>query len=119
MKKLILIFPALFIMGCSIQKEVGCCEADEHQCDELYPYYNCPDPVPVYHYRDYKRTWSTTSTPGWSSYYPNTQRVYYVPVEIPVNNTTIRSIRPRPSSLGEYRERDLKPVNNNRRTTQE
>lgn len=122
MKKLILIFPALLMLGCSVQKEVGCCEADEHQCDELYPYYNCPDPVPVYHYRDYKRTWSNSYTPGYNSYYPNTQTVYYVPVqeciEQPVNNVTTISRSPRPSSLGEYRERDSKPVNNNRKTTQ-
>lgn len=123
MKKLILIFPALLMLGCSVQKEVGCCETDNHQCDELYPYYNCPDPTPVYHYRTYKRTWSNSYTPGWNSYYPNTQTVYYVPaqecVTPPVDNRPIISNTPRPSRLGAMGERPSKPRNNNRRTTRE
>ena len=123
MKKLILIFPALFLMGCSVQKEVNCCETDNLQCDELYPYYNCPDPTPVYHYRTYQRTWSNSYTPGWNSYYPNTQTVYYVPVQEcadqPVNNTTIVSSSPRPSILTYSREGGERPVNNTRRITKE
>ena len=123
MKKLILIFPALFMLGCSVQKEVDCCETDNHQCDELYPYYNCPDPTPAYHYRTYKRTWSNSYTPGWNSYYPNTQTVYYVPVQEcvtpPVDNRPIISNTPRPERLGAMGERPSKPRNNNKRTTQE
>lgn len=118
MKKLLFLIPALLAMGCSVQKEVGCCESDNHQCDEFYPYYNCPK-GPDYGYlpRNYKKhvyqRWNS------NSYYPNTQTVYYVPVQEcvtpPVNNGTIVSNTPRPERLGEYRERPSKPVNNNTR----
>ena len=100
MKKLILIFPALFIMGCSVQKEVDCCETDSPQCDEFYPYYNCPTgPKHGYYSREYKKWVYRTWTPPLNvhPYYPNTQTVYYVPVEIPVNNGTIISNTPHPS----------------------
>ena len=117
MKKLLFILPSLLIMGCSVQKDMDCCGS----CDEFYPFTNCPDPIPVYHYRSYKRTWS--STPTWRPYYPNTQTVYYVPVQepviTPVNNGTIISNTPRPERLGEYRERPSKPVNNNTRSTRD
>jgi hypothetical protein len=119
MKNLILILPALLMLGCSVQQD--CCETDNHQCDEFYPYYNCPDPTVGYYYRDYKRTWSTTSS--WSSYYPNTQTVYYVPVQEPVTQPVNNGNRvlntPRPERLGEYRERPSKPVNNNTRSTRD
>lgn len=66
-------------MGCSIQKDTQeCCgKKENHQCDEFYPYYNCPEgPDYGYYYRDYKkhvyRSWR------YDEYYPNTQTVYYV-----------------------------------------
>lgn len=121
MKKLILIFPALLMLGCSVQQD--CCETDNLQCDEMYPYYNCPSPSQVYHYRDYKRTWSNSYTSGWNSYYPNTQIVYYVPiqrpVDKPVDNGNILYNTPRPGSFTTFRERDQKPVNKPTRTRRE
>lgn len=119
MRKLILILPILLLMGCSVQKGVECCgEKENHQCDEFYPYYNCPKgPDYGYSSRDYKKH----VYQRWNSnpYYPNTQTVYYVPVQEcvtpPVNNGTIVSNTPRPERLGEYRERPSKPVNNNTR----
>lgn len=80
-------------------------------CDEFYPYTNCPNPVTGYWYREYKRDWSprtTTLTP----YYPNTQTIYYVPVQEvvtpPVSTETTVPRQPRPERLGEYRERPSK-----------
>tara|TARA_Y100000385_G_scaffold280713_1_gene332320 strand:- start:1732 stop:2184 length:453 start_codon:yes stop_codon:yes gene_type:complete len=111
MKKLILILPALLMLGCSVQQD--CCETDSHQCDEFYPYYNCPDPVVGYYYRDYKRTWSNSSTSGYSSYYPNTQTVYYVPVQEPVtppvNSGNVLYNTRRPERLGAMGEKQKTP----------
>ena len=93
-------------MGCSVQKEIDCCEMEKRQCDEFYPYHNCPNPAAGYWSRDYKRhvrqNWS------YEGYYPNTQTIYYVPVEDwaapPVNNRPTLSNTPRPERLGEYRD---------------
>ena len=74
-----LLIASIVFTGCTTTKEINCCDTEAHQCDELYPYYNCPDPTPVYHYRTYKRTWTNSYTHGYNSYYPNTQTVYYVP----------------------------------------
>lgn len=122
MKKLILIIPALFLVGCSIQKETNCCETGkDQQCDEFYPYYNCPDPASGYWVRGYKQ--HIRSNTDYSGYYPQTQTVYYVPVETwmvpPVNNGPTLSNTPRPEQLGQYRERSPKPQNNNTRSTRE
>lgn len=116
MKKLILIFPALLIMGCSVQQD--CCETDNLQCDELYPTdYNCPT---------VKRETvlpPTTYSSGYRSYYPNTQSVYYVPVQRPVNkpvdNGNILYNTPRPGPFTTFRGRNQKPVNKPTRTRQE
>lgn len=67
----ILLIASIIFTGCTTTKEINCCDTESHQCDELYPYYNCPNPTPVYHYRDYRKTWS------YDAYYPNTQTVYY------------------------------------------
>jgi len=109
-------------MGCSAQKGMNCCEGEENrQCDEFYPFENCPDPAKGYWVRGYKkhvrRTWS------YEGYYPNTQTVYYVPVEgwmaPPVDNRPTLSNTPRPEQLGQYRERPAKPNNNNTRNTRD
>ena len=120
MKKLTLIIPALLLMGCSVQKEVNCCETGkDQQCDEFYPYYNCPDPAAGYWVRGYKQ--HIRSNTDYSGYYPNTQTVYYVPVQEyitpPVDNRPILLNTPRPEQLGQYRERPTKPQNNNTRNT--
>ena len=126
MKKLILIISALLLAGCSIQKETNCCETNkDQQCDEFYPYYNCPDPAAGYWSRGYKKWVYRTWTPPLNvhPYYPNTQTVYYVPVENwtapPVNNRPTLSNTPRPEQLGQYRERSPKPQNNNTRSTKD
>ena len=109
MKNLILILSAFLMLGCSVQQD--CCETGNHQCDEFYPYYNCPDPAAGYYYRDYKRTWSTTSS--WGPYYPNTQTVYYVPVQEPVtppvNNGNMLYNTRRPEQLGAVDEKPKTP----------
>lgn len=122
MKKLTLIIPALLLMGCSVQKEIECCEGEENrQCDEFYPFENCPDPAAGYWYRGYKKHVNRNYTPN--NWYPNTQTVYYVPVENwtapPVNNGPTLSNTPRPEQLGQYRERSPKPQNNNTRSTRD
>ena len=122
MKKLTLIIPALLLMGCSVQKEIECCEGEgNRQCDEFYPFENCPDPAEGYWYRGYKKHVNRDYTPN--VWYPNTQTVYYVPVENwtapPVNNGPTLSNIPRPEQLGQYRERSPKPQNNNTRSTRD
>ena len=105
-KALLTAFIITVLIGCTTTKEINCCDTESHQCDELYPYYNCPDPTPVYHYRDYKRTWTNSYTSGYNPYYPNTQTVYYVPiphecVTPPITNNqrpTIVTNTPRPGS---------------------
>ena len=123
MKKLILIFPALLMLGCSVQQD--CCETDNLQCDEMYPYYNCEESG-AYTYTPKKyRQWigDNSYTPGWNTYYPNTQSVYYVPVQIPVNkpvdNGNILYNTPRPDPFTTFRERKPKPVNKPTRTLRE
>ena len=121
MKKLILIIPALLAMGCSVQKETNCCgETKDHQCDEFYPYYDC-DLTGAYSYtpRNYKK--HIRSTFDYSGYYPNTQTIYYVPVQDyvapPVNNRPVLLNTPRPERLGAMGERPSKSQSNNTRTT--
>lgn len=125
MKNLVLILPALLLMGCSTQKEIECCEGEKNrQCDEFYPFENCPTRSRHgYYSREYKKWVYRTWTPPLNvhPYYPNTQTVYYVPVENwaapPINNGPTLSNTPRPEQLGQYRERSPKPQNNNTRST--
>ena len=120
MKNLTLILPALLMLGCSVQQD--CCETDSHQCDEFYHYYDC-DLTGAYSYtpRNYKK--HIRSTSNYFGYYPNTQTIYYVPVQDyvapPVNNRPVLSNTPRPERLGAMGERPSKPQSNNTRTTRD
>ena len=109
MKKLTLIIPALLIAGCSVQKD--CCDINNHQCDEFYPYYNCVDPVTGYYSREYKK--QVRRTLNYDSYYPNTQTIYYVPVQDvvtpPLNNGNILYNTRRPERLGAMGEKQKTP----------
>jgi len=123
MKKLILIFSALLLTGCSIQK--SCPAYSDQQCDEMYPYYNCVKSE-AYTYTPKKYfQWigNNSYTPGWNTYYPNTQTIYYVPVPStqsnPVDNRPVLYNTPRPGSSTTFRERKPKPVNKPTRTRRE
>lgn len=98
-KALLIALACIIITGCKVHQH---CDAySDHQCDEFYPYYNCPDgPVHGYHYRDYKKYVNRTA--DYAPYYPNTQTVYYTPVYMDQNCDDSRGTtrRPRPSSLG-------------------
>lgn len=106
-KEGLLIALACIITGCATQKNIDCCsEKENHQCDELYPYYNCPDgPVHGYHYRDYKKYVNRTA--DYAPYYPNTQTVYYVTspqgdAPLSLDNDNVIRNTPRPEKLGHY-----------------
>jgi hypothetical protein len=74
----------------------GCASTSTLQCDEIYGDYNCPNPKGLSY-------WYSPSP--YSSYYPNTQTVHYVPVYIPQSppcpeSTPERVISgPRPSGI--------------------
>jgi len=107
MKKLTLTLPALLMLGCSVQQD--CCKiTEEKQCDEFYPYYNCVDPAVGYWPRGYKKHIRRSS--NYNNYYPNTQTIYYVPVQEvvtpPLNNGNILYNTRRPERLGAV---DAKP----------
>jgi hypothetical protein len=85
--------------GCKINQYCDAYSTDVQQCDEMYPYYNCDHPQ-MYSYttRNYRRYINQNSyTPGYNSYYPNTQTIYYYPVEL--NNSHVIT-SPRPNVLG-------------------
>lgn len=119
MKQLIITLLSLLLVGCSLQDQIA---YNTNQCDEFYPYYNC-SLIGAYSYtpRNYNKHIVRNSTPYCSPYYPNTQTVYYVPVQDwtppPVDNRPTLSNTPRPERLGTYRGRAEKKQNNNTRST--
>jgi hypothetical protein len=120
MKKLTLIIPVLLLMGCSVQKEVGCCEST---CDEFYPFTNCPDTPHGYYLREYKQQIRRSSY-NYSDYYPNTQTVYFVPTPqgecVPdLDNGNRVWNTSRPERFGAMGEKPLRPQNNTTRTTRD
>jgi len=68
----------------------GCASTHNMQCDELYGDYNCPNHRSVSY-------WYSPSP--YSSYYPNTQTVHYVPVYIP-NKPICPEPTPEPVRVG-------------------
>lgn len=114
MKKLLFTLPALLVMGCSVQKDMDCCNS----CDEYYPFTNCPDTPHGYYLREYKQQ-IRRSHYDYSGYYPNTQTVYFVPTpqgecvpDLDNGNRVLNT--PRPERLGEYRDNGKTDVYGNR-----
>jgi len=105
-------FIAILLTGCQTTSKL--CDAYSN-CDEFYPY-NCPDSARTVYYtpREYKkyvsRHWD------YSSYYPNTQSVYYTPVIInshEVLNSSSVTKGPRPDVMrGNSRGNSIESVPN-------
>jgi len=88
----------ILITGCTVRKQ---CDAYSHQCDEMYPYYDCDHPE-MYSYtpRNYRKHIKQNSyTQGYGAYYPNTQTIYYVPYNVDFYGNKLQP--------NEYRSRDI------------
>ena len=124
MKKLILIFPALLMLGCSVQQD--CCETDNLQCDEMYPYYNCSlEGAYSYTPRNYAKHIRNMGNSIFyvGSHYVAPQRVACTAIQElatpPLNNGNVVLNTRRPERLGAMGETRPKPVTNNIKRTRE